>query len=132
MSDKTARVSGSHSAKKSGGAPPTWLAGWLGECESRFIVWMKRPGWGGGFRCKFRTYVEGGVWCVCETTDFAVYQVGNPVCHAEVGTQGPRTHSLLLRERRDRRQGLFLGLQVLQDHFDGLVELLVGAGEPGW
>ena len=131
MRDKTTRVSGGHYAKKTGGALPL---GWQGGSggESRFIVRMKRPAPEGGFSCKFRTYVEGGVWCVCETTDFAVYQVGNPVCHAEVGTQGPRTHSLLLRERRDRRQGLFLGLQVLQDHFDGLVELLVGAGEPGW
>src|SRR6266852_7528795 len=56
--------------QENGGSPPTWLAGWVGECESRFIVWMKRRGFDGGFRCKFRTYVDGGVWCVCETTDF--------------------------------------------------------------
>jgi hypothetical protein len=51
------------------GVPPRPF-GILGRAgESRFTVWMKRPGFGGGFRCNFRTYVKGGVWCVCETTD---------------------------------------------------------------
>jgi hypothetical protein len=45
-------------------------AWWVGACESRFMIRVKRHGFRAGFCCNYRTYVNGGVWCVCETTDF--------------------------------------------------------------
>jgi hypothetical protein len=40
------------------------------EFESRFMIDMKRHGVPAGFRCNFRTYVDGEVWGKGETTDF--------------------------------------------------------------
>ena len=81
ISDKTASVSGGQDAKKTRGTPSRiWHSG--SRCERRFMVGVKRPRSAGRICCKLRTYVEGGVWWVCETTDFSIM--------ARFGHQGPR------------------------------------------
>jgi hypothetical protein len=47
--------------------------------ESRFMVGVKRHDLPASFRCEFRTYVDEGVWCVCETTDLLLHDFVGPL-----------------------------------------------------
>jgi hypothetical protein len=87
-----------------GGGARVLAAWWVGECESRFIIWMKRPGFGGGFRCKFRTYVEG-VYGVCEKRSTFEEAVSFPITPGKIRTCDRRIRNPLLypAELRGRR-----------------------------